>query len=62
MLKSYLCNFNEAYILVKGNITNAGNIKARVVFNNCAPLIKCTTKIDLITIDDGQDLDLVMSM
>ena len=45
-LKSNLCDYNGAYILVRGNITIAGNIAARVVFIKCAPFIKCITKID----------------
>ena len=62
MLKSNLCDFNDAYILVKGNITIAGNIATRVAFKNCAPFIKCITKIDGTTIDYAEDLDLVMPM
>ena len=29
-------------------------------FKNCAPFTKCITKIDGITTDDPEDLDLVM--
>ena len=39
--KSILCDSNIAYILVKGNITIAGNIAAQVEFENCAPFTKC---------------------
>ena len=39
VLKSNLCDYNDAYILVKGNITIAGNIAAQVVLNICAPFI-----------------------
>ena len=30
------------------------------MFKNCAPFTKCITKIDETTIDDAEDLDLVM--
>ena len=59
VLKSDLGDYNDAYMLVKGNITTAGNIAAQVAFKNCAPIIKCITKIDETT-DNAEDLDLVM--
>ena len=34
----------------------------QAAFKNCAPFTKCTTKIDGTTIDDAENLDLVMSM
>ena len=33
-----------------------------VAFKNCASFVKCITKIDEATIDDAEDLDLVMPM
>ena len=33
-----------------------------MTFKNCAPFTKCITKIDGATIDDAEDIDLVMSM
>ena len=59
-MKSNLCEYNDAYILVKFNITIAGNIAARVPFKNCAPFTKSLTKIDGTTMDDAEDLELVM--
>ena len=38
----------------------AGNIATQIAFKNCAPFIRCITKIDGTTKDDGEDLDLVM--
>ena len=32
----------------------------QVAFKNCAPFIKCIIKVDWTTIDDAEDLDLVM--
>ena len=53
MLRSSLCDYSDAYILVKGNITvnnNAGagagvnNFDKRVLFRNCAPFTNCIRK------------------
>ena len=54
VLKSNLCDCNDAYILVRGDIT--------IAFKNCAPFTKCITKIDGTATDDVEDLDLVMPM
>ena len=62
VFKSNLWDNNDAYILVRGNITTTGDNGAQVAFKNCAPFIKCTTKIDGTTIDDAEDLDLVTLM
>ena len=58
VLKSNLCDYNDAYIIVRGVI-----ITTRLCDDkNCAPFIKCITKINGTTIDDDEDLDLVMLM
>ena len=62
ILNSNLCDYNDAYILVRGNITIIEYQKARVAFKNCAPFTKCIIKIDGTTIDDAEDLDLLMPM
>ena len=62
-LKFNLCDYNDAYILVRGDITIAGhNLATQVAFKNYAPFTKCITKIDETTIDDAENLDLVMPM
>ena len=43
-------------------ISSLHNIPSSVAFKNCAPFTKCITKIDGTTIDDAEDLDLVMSV
>ena len=53
VLKSNLCHYNNTDISVRGNITIIGH-------QNCAPFTKCTTKIEETTIDEAEDLDLVM--
>ena len=59
VLKSHLCDYNYAYNLVKDEITIMGHVKTQIALKNCAPFIKCITKIDGTTIDD---LYLAMSM
>ena len=66
MLRSDLCDFSDAYIVVKGTITvtepdNAKKNKA-VAFKNNAPFINCISKINGIKTDNAEDLDVIMSM
>ena len=55
MLRSSLCDYSDAYILVKGNVTvnnsaAAGaaenNTNKKVIFKNCAPFTSCISKIN----------------
>ena len=73
MLRSNLCDYADAYILVKGTITitGAGDDDAAkrldernkgVIFKNCAPFTKCISRINNTDIDNAQDIDIVMSM
>ena len=73
MLRSRLCDFSDAYIFVKGNITITGagdNNTARrqderdkgVIFKNCTPFVKCISRINNTEIDNAKDIDIVMPM
>ena len=62
VLKSSLCDYNDAYILVRGDVAATVAPATQVAFKNCAPFTKCITKIDGTTIDDAEDLGLVMQM
>ena len=71
MLKSSLCDYSDAYILVKGTIsvTNtaaagvaANNINKKVIFKKCAPFTNCISEINNTQIDNAKDIDIVMSM
>ena len=66
MLRSDLCDFSDAYIVVKGDITvtNPNNAKRNkaVAFKNNAPFINCISKINGAKIDNAEDLDVVMPM
>ena len=68
MLRSDLCDFHDAYIVVKGTITLTKtdgrgfiDIKNRfLVFKNNAPFINCISKINNVLIDNAEDLGVVM--
>ena len=62
ILESNLRDHNDAYILVRDDVTFIAASATQVAFKNCAPFSKCIPKIDEATIDDAEDLDLVMSM
>ena len=71
MLKSSLCDYSDAYILVKGTIsanntaadgTAANNTNKKVIFKNCAPFTNCISEINNTQIDNAKDIDIVMSM
>ena len=65
MLRSNLCDFNEAYIFVKGDVTLEGDNDANkenknLAFKNNAPFINCISKLNRVNIDNAEDLDVVM--
>ena len=68
MLRSSLCDYKDAYILVSGTITVAGlaagggNNNIQVVFKNCAPLTNCMSEINNTQIDNAKDINVVMTM
>ena len=71
MLKSSLCDYSDAYILVKGTITINGigaDAAAReaderdkgVASKNCAPFTNCISEIINTQVDNAKDIDIVM--
>ena len=73
MLKSSLCDYSDAYILVKRKITITGagdHAAARqaderdkgVAFKNCAPFTNCISEIINTHIDNAKDIDIIMPM
>ena len=63
VIKSNLCDYSDAYILVTGEITAPGNdADTKVAFKNCASFKKCITHINDEHVDDANDLDIVMPM
>ena len=62
VIKSSLCDYNDVYIVVRGDITVTAAPETQVSFEDCAPFIKCITNNDKTIIDDAEDLDLVIPM
>ena len=71
MLRSSLCDYSDAYILVKGNITvnntaaggaAANNTNKKVIFKNCALFTICMNKISNKDIDNAKYIDIAMPM
>ena len=63
VIKSSLCDYSDAYILVIGDITaTGGDANTRVGFKNCAPFTKCITQINDEHVDGADDLDIIMPM
>ena len=71
MLRSSLCDYSDAYILVKGNISvnntaadgaAANNTNKKVIFKNCAPFTNCISEINNTQVDNAKDIDIVMPM
>ena len=70
MLRSDLCNFSDAYTVVKGTnpltkLNVRGIIDIRnsfLAFKNNAPFTNCISKINNVLIDNAEDLDVVMLM
>ena len=71
MLKSSLCDYSDAYILVKGTISvnntaaagaAANNDDKKVIFKNCAPFTNCISEINNTQIGNAKDIDIVMPM
>ena len=74
MLRSNLCDYSDAYILVKGTITvtapvannGANNIRDKrnrpLISKNNAPFVSCITRINGELIEDADHLDIVMPM
>ena len=73
MLKSSLCDYSDACILVKGTITITGagaDTAARqaderdkgVAFKNCAPFTNCIKEINNTRVENTKDIDFIMPM
>ena len=63
--RSSLCDYGDAYILVKGTIlvpntaaagTGVNNTNKKSLFKNCAPFTDCIAEINNAQIDDAQKL------
>ena len=70
MLKSSLCDYSYAYILVKGSLTvlntaavgaAGNNDDKKVIFKNCVPFTDCLSEINNTQVHNAKDVDAVMS-
>ena len=63
MLRSNLCYFCDAYIIVTGKIIiTAPDNNKKLAFKNNAPFNNCITKINNTLIDNTEHLDIVIPM
>ena len=67
IINSSLCDYSDAYILVKGTISVAGaaaeaennNDKKSSFLKNCAPFTNFISKINNPQVDNAEDIDVV---
>ena len=68
MLKSSLCDYSDAYILVKGAIAvsntaeavaDENNIDKKVIFKNCALFTNCINEINNTQVDNAKDMMMI---
>ena len=71
MLRSSLCEYGDAYTIVKGNITvnntaadgaDANNTNKKVIFKNCAPFTSCISKVNNTQLENAEYIDIAMQM
>ena len=72
MLRSNLCDYSDAYILVKGTITVNGIVNGAeneilrrnrpLILKTNTPFVLCMTKINNEFIEDADDLDIAMPL
>ena len=71
MLRTILCDYSDAYILVKRNMTvnntldvgaAANNTNRKVIFKNCALFSNCISKISNTEVDNAEYIVIVMPM
>ena len=69
MLKSNLCDYLDAYILFKVNITvtntvaadaGANNTNKKVIFKNCATSTNCISEINNTKVHNAKGIGIVM--
>ena len=67
MLRSDLCDYSAAYIVLKGKISVTGNNNVnrwnkKLTFENNAPFRLCISKIYNSFIDAAEDFDIAISI
>ena len=71
MLKLSLCDYSNAYILIKGTLTVANTavksqpnnaVNKKVTFKNCAPFTNCMSRINNMQVYHAHYVDVIMPM
>ena len=62
IIKSSLCDYSDAFILVTGNIAVTANNDTGVAFNNCAPFSTCKTVITDAFVHEANHFYIAMTM
>ena len=66
MLRSDLCDYSDAHIVVKRTITvtdpDNDAYDKKLTLKNNAPFVSCISKINKTLIDNAADIDIVMPM
>ena len=63
VIKSNLCDYTDAYILVTGDIKVTGiAADTNVAFKNCAPFTTCAAHINDKHVETAENLDIIMPM
>ena len=68
MLRSGLCDYSDAYIVVKGifivsvDERDRDEMNRQVILKNNAPFISCISKINGVLVENAEDLDIAMPL
>ena len=68
MLRFDLCDFSDAYIVVKGIVTVSADERDRdemnrqAILKNNAPIISCISKINGVLVENAEDFNIVIPM
>ena len=63
IVRPFLCDYPDAYILVTGNIkVQNGNEATRVAIKNCHPFTRASFKLNNEKVDTAYNLDLAMNL
>ena len=63
VIKTSLCDYSDAYILMTGGIRVEGvAANTNVAFKNCAPSTRCVTHVNDELVETAENLDIIMPM
>ena len=56
------CSWCSWIVYLVAALAATNNAKKKVMFKNCTPFTKCTSKINNIQVDDAHNIDAIMVM